>query len=137
MPLFIGFVTAGIPLGVTFSFLIAAPMVNEVALVLLFGLFGWKVTAVYIVSGLAIATIAGWTIGRLHMERWVEPFVFETRLGGQLVGGTERPQAAAVQDGHVIGQAAGLGVAGVAVAGGQARRTAGEHHEPAALADRG
>jgi uncharacterized membrane protein YraQ (UPF0718 family) len=85
VPAFIGFVAAGVPLGVTMSFLIASPMVNEVAIVMLFGLFGWKVTAVYIVSGLAIATIAGWTIGRLGMERWVEPFVFETKLRGQLV----------------------------------------------------
>ncbi len=85
VPAFIGFVAAGVPLGVTMSFLIASPMVNEVAIVMLFGLFGWKVTAVYIVSGLAIATIAGWTIGRLRMERWVEPFVYETKLRGQVV----------------------------------------------------
>lgn len=75
VPLFIGFVTAGIPLGVTFSFLIAAPMVNEVALVLLFGLLGWKVAALYLVTGLTIAILAGWTIGRLHMEKYVEEWV--------------------------------------------------------------
>ncbi len=75
VPLFIGFVTAGIPLGVTFSFLIAAPMVNEVALVLLYGLLGWKVAALYLVTGLVIAIVAGWTIGRLHMERYVEEWV--------------------------------------------------------------
>lgn len=75
VPLFIGFVTAGIPLGVTFSFLIAAPMVNEVALVLLYGLLGWKVAALYLVTGLTIAIIAGWTIGRLHMEKYVEEWV--------------------------------------------------------------
>jgi uncharacterized membrane protein YraQ (UPF0718 family) len=78
VPLFIGFVTAGVPLGVTFSFLIAAPMVNEVALVMLFGLFGWKVALVYAGSGLTIAMIAGWTIGRLKLESWVEPWVYET-----------------------------------------------------------
>jgi uncharacterized protein len=77
VPLFIGFVTAGVPLGVTFSFLISAPMVNEVALVLLFGLFGWRVAAIYLGTGLAIAIVAGWTIGRLRLERHVEPWVWE------------------------------------------------------------
>jgi hypothetical protein len=81
VPLFIGFLTAGIPLGVTFSFLIAAPMVNEVALALLFGLFGWKVAALYLGTGLAIAIIAGWVIGRLKLERHVEPWVYATKTG--------------------------------------------------------
>src|ERR1019366_165331 len=76
VPLFIGFVTAGVPLGVTLSFLIAAPLVNEVALVLLFGLFGWKVAGLYLAMGLLIAIIAGWVIGRLHMERHVEGWVY-------------------------------------------------------------
>ncbi|MCX5801853.1 MAG: permease [Candidatus Eisenbacteria bacterium] len=78
VPLFIGFVTTGVPLGVTFSFLISAPMVNEVALVLLFGLFGWKVAALYMGTGLVIAIVAGGVIGRLHLERWVEGWVYET-----------------------------------------------------------
>ena len=82
VPLFIGFVTAGIPLGVTFSFLIAAPMVNEVALVLLYGLLGWKVAALYLVTGLAIAILAGWTIGRLHMEKYVEEWVKHVLASG-------------------------------------------------------
>jgi len=77
VPLFIGFVTAGVPLGVTFSFLVSAPMVNEIALVLLFGLFGWRVAALYLATGLAVAVAAGWTIGRLRMERHVEPWVYE------------------------------------------------------------
>ena len=81
VPLFIGFVTTGVPLGVTFSFLISAPMVNEVALVLLFGMFGWKVAGLYLGTGLLIAIIAGWVIGRLHMERHVEDWVFETKAG--------------------------------------------------------
>src|SRR5512139_3214131 len=76
VPLFIGFVTAGVPLGVTFSFLISAPMVNEVALVLLVGLFGWRVAAVYLTTGLMIAIVAGWVIGRLKLEGWVEPWVY-------------------------------------------------------------
>ena len=75
VPLFIGFVQAGVPLGVTFSFLIAAPMVNEVALALLFGMFGWKVALLYLVLGLSVAIVAGWTIGRLKMERYLEDWV--------------------------------------------------------------
>ncbi len=85
VPVFIGFVAAGVPLGVTMSFLIASPMVNEVAIVLLFGLFGWKITALYIGFGLVIATVAGIVLGRLNLERWVEPFVFETRLRGKVI----------------------------------------------------
>jgi uncharacterized protein len=81
VPLFIGFVTTGVPLGVTFSFLISAPMVNEVALVLLFGLFGWKVALLYAGTGLVIAIAAGWVIGRLQLERWVEPWVYATAAG--------------------------------------------------------
>jgi uncharacterized protein len=77
VPLFMGFVTAGIPLGVTFSFLIAAPMVNEVALVLLFGLFGWEIALLYLGTGLLLAIIAGWTIGRLRMEPHVEDWVYQ------------------------------------------------------------
>ncbi len=75
VPLFIGFVKSGVPLGVTFSFLIAAPMVNEVALVLLAGLFGPRIALLYVGTGLAIAILAGWVIGRLHLEGWVEPWV--------------------------------------------------------------
>jgi len=81
VPLFIGFVEAGVPLGVTFSFLVAAPMVNEVAVVLLFGLFGWRVALLYITLGLAIAIASGWVIGRLRMERYVESFVYEMAVG--------------------------------------------------------
>jgi uncharacterized membrane protein YraQ (UPF0718 family) len=80
VPLFIGFVESGIPLGVTFSFLIAAPVINEVAIVLLFGLFGWRVAALYIVSGLTIAIAAGILIGELKLERWVEDFVWQTQF---------------------------------------------------------
>lgn len=80
VPLFIGFVTAGVPLGVTLSFLISAPMVNEIALVLLFGMFGWKVAALYLGTGLSIAMVAGWIIGRLKLERYVEEWVYEAGL---------------------------------------------------------
>jgi uncharacterized membrane protein YraQ (UPF0718 family) len=82
VPLFIGFVEAGLPLGVTFSYLVAAPMVNEVALVMLFGLFGWQVAGLYLVSGLVIAVGAGLIIGRLGMERYVEEFVYQVKARG-------------------------------------------------------
>lgn len=82
VPLFIGFVESGIPLGVTFSFLIAAPTINEVAIVLLFGLFGWKVAGLYIASGLVIAILAGSLIGRLKLERYVEDFVWQVKGHG-------------------------------------------------------
>jgi len=81
VPLFIGFVEAGIPLGVTFSFLISSPMVNEVAIVLLFGLFGWKVTAIYIGAGLFVAIFGGLVIGKLKLEKWVEEYVYEIHNG--------------------------------------------------------
>ena len=85
VPLFLGFVEVGIPLGVTLSFLISAPMVNEVALVLLFGLFGWKVAAIYLGTGLVIAVVAGWILGRLELERWVEGWVYESMASGRTV----------------------------------------------------
>ncbi len=86
VPLFIGFVEAGVPLGVTFSFLISAPMINEIALVLLFGLFGWKTALLYISTGLVIAIVSGFVIGRLRMEKHVEDWVYKMRAenSGQL-----------------------------------------------------
>jgi uncharacterized membrane protein YraQ (UPF0718 family) len=81
VPLFIGFVSAGVPLGVTFSFLIAAPMVNEVALGLLLALLGWQVALTYLAFGLAIAIVAGWVIGRLQLEPWLEDWVRNVRAG--------------------------------------------------------
>ena len=88
VPAFIGFVAAGIPLGVTLSFLIASPLVNEVAIGLLLTLFGWQVTLAYVAAGVSIAVVAGWVLGRLRLERYVEPFVFQTTLGGQVVDST-------------------------------------------------
>jgi uncharacterized membrane protein YraQ (UPF0718 family) len=79
VPLFIGFVEAGIPLGVTFSFLIAAPMINEIAVVLLFGLFGWKITLLYVSMGLGVAIVAGYVINKLKVERYVEDWVYTIR----------------------------------------------------------
>ncbi len=81
VPLFIGFLSAGIPLGVTFSFLIAAPMVNEVALILLIGLVGWPVALIYLGFGLGIAVLAGWVIGRLHLEGWLQDWVRDLATG--------------------------------------------------------
>lgn len=81
IPLFLGFVESGVPLGVTFSFLIAAPMINEVAVILLFGMFGWKVAAIYVLTGLIIAIVAGWVIGRLKLEHWVQDWVYATKMG--------------------------------------------------------
>jgi len=84
VPLFMGFLGAGVPLGVTFSFLIAAPMVNEIAVVLLYGLLGWKVAALYMATGLGVAIAAGFVIGKLRMERHVEDWVLAVRAqGGQ------------------------------------------------------
>lgn len=81
IPLFLGFMEAGVPLGVTFSFLIAAPMINEVAVVLLFGMFGWKVAVTYVLTGLILAILAGWIIGRLKLEKWVESWVYAVKSG--------------------------------------------------------
>lgn len=79
IPLFLGFIESGVPLGVTFSFLISAPMVNEVAIVLLFGLFGWKTALIYVVSGLTIAIISGTLIGKLRLEKYVEDWVYKIK----------------------------------------------------------
>jgi uncharacterized protein len=81
IPLFLGFVQAGIPLGVTFSFLISAPMINEVAVILLFGMFGWKVALIYVLTGLVIAIISGFIIGKLKLERYVEDWVYQNISG--------------------------------------------------------
>lgn len=84
IPLFLGFVEAGIPLGVTFSFLVSSPMVNEVALILLLGMFGWKTALIYAVSGVMIAIISGIIIGRLKVENLVEDFVYQVKIGKSL-----------------------------------------------------
>ena len=80
IPLFLGFVESGVPLGVTFSFLVAAPMINEVAVVLLFGLFGWKTAIIYMSTGLFIAIISGYTINRLKLEKYVEDWVYQVKV---------------------------------------------------------
>jgi uncharacterized membrane protein YraQ (UPF0718 family) len=82
VPAFIGFVAAGVPLGVTLSFLIASPLINEVAVVLLYGMFGARIAVLYMISGLLIATISGYVLGRISPARWVEDFVYQTTLRG-------------------------------------------------------
>ena len=122
VPLFIGFMTAGVPLGVTFSFLIAAPMVNEVALVLLFGLFGWKVALLYLTTGLAIAIVSGWIIGRLHLEPYVEPWVFQMQAGvttgDAKLGWLERMKEGRIAVRDIVFKVAPYVVAGIAVGAG-------------------
>ena len=84
IPLFLGFIQAGVPLGVTFSFLVASPMINEVALVLLLGMFGWKIALMYIISGLLISILSGIIIGKMKVENLVESFVFEENKNGNV-----------------------------------------------------
>lgn len=81
IPLFIGFVESGVPLGVTMSFLVASPMITPQGIVLLWGLFGARVAMLYVACGLAIAVVSGWIIGRLHLERWVEDYVYQIQMG--------------------------------------------------------
>lgn len=91
VPAFIGFVTAGVPLGVTLSFLIASPMVDVVAVTLLYGLFGWPIAALYVVSGLILATVVGFLLGRLKLERYVESFVYDMQVGALGADATTAP----------------------------------------------
>jgi len=84
VPLFIGFVEAGVPLGITFSYLIAAPMVNEVALVMLYGLFGWKIALIYVASGEIIAIVSGMILGKMKLEKYVEGYVYEIKVNADL-----------------------------------------------------
>jgi len=81
VPVFIGFIESGVPLGITFSFLISSPMVNEVAIILLWGLLGWKIAAIYIISGVIIAIAAGYVIGKAKLEHLVEEYVYQLKLG--------------------------------------------------------
>ena len=89
VPLFIGFVESGVPLGVTFSYLVSAPMVNEVAAVLLLGLFGWKIALIYVVSGVVIAVVTGVIIGKFKLEGWVEDYVWKIKAGSTAVEDTK------------------------------------------------
>lgn len=120
VPLFIGFVQAGVPLGVTFSFLISAPMVNEVALALLLGLFGWKIALLYLGLGLAVAIVSGWVIGRLHMEAYLEDWVrnmprSKVAAGFAAVTLVERVQAGFAAVKEIVGRVWPYVVAGIAI----------------------
>ncbi len=124
VPLFLGFVEVGIPLGVTLSFLISAPMVNEVALVLLFGLFGWKVAALYLATGLTIAVASGFVLGRMKLERHVEAWVYESMRRGAVrheaerLGLTGRVEKGLDSVREVVGKVWPWVVAGIAVGAG-------------------
>lgn len=122
VPLFIGFLQAGVPLGVTFSFLIAAPMVNEVALTLLFGMFSWKVALLYLGLGLAVAIVAGWTIGRLKMESYLEDWVRDmpkltTRLDSNHLSLAERIDAGFSSVREIVGKVWPYILVGIAIGG--------------------
>jgi uncharacterized membrane protein YraQ (UPF0718 family) len=123
VPLFIGFVQAGVPLGVTFSFLISAPMVNEVALTLLLGLFGWKVALLYLSLGLFIAIVAGWVIGRLKMEAYLEDWVREMPRIQATAGNTRMPLYERISAGfgsvrEIVGKVWPYILAGIAIGAG-------------------
>jgi uncharacterized membrane protein YraQ (UPF0718 family) len=123
VPLFLGFVEVGIPLGVTLSFLISAPMVNEVALVILFGLFGWKIAALYLATGLAVAVVSGFVLGRLKLERYVEPWVHESMKAGARDADARLGIEARLEKGtkavrSVVGKVWPWVVAGIAVGAG-------------------
>jgi hypothetical protein len=123
VPLFIGFVQAGVPLGVTFSFLISAPMVNEVALTLLFAMFGWKVALLYLVLGLSVAIVAGWVIGRLKMEAYLEDWVRDMPRTSAAVGETtlgigERLEAGFASVREIVGKVWPYILGGIAIGAG-------------------
>lgn len=120
VPLFIGFVEAGVPVGVTFSFLVSSPMVNEVAVILLLGLFGWKITLLYVVTGLSVAIVSGLVLGRFHPERWVESYVFQVRMGEAEVAAPnwqERHQGAMAGTREILGKVLPYVIAGIALGG--------------------
>jgi uncharacterized protein len=123
IPLFLGFVESGVPLGVTFSFLIAAPMINEIALVLLFGLFGWQTALMYVSTGLFIAMFSGFIIGRLKLEKYVEDWVYKTKAGHLELEEVKIPFAQRITSGidaikEIVGKVWIYVVLGIAVGAG-------------------
>jgi hypothetical protein len=123
VPLFIGFVQAGVPLGVTFSFLISAPMVNEIALALLFGLFGWKIAALYMGLGLSIAIVAGFIIGKLKMEHHLEDWVrniahMQATVGADELTLPDRIDAGFASVREIVGRVWLYVLAGIAIGAG-------------------
>lgn len=123
IPLFIGFVAAGVPLGVTFAFLIASPLVNEVAVVMLVDTFGWQLTATYVGAGLGLAVVAGWVLSRLRLERWVEGFVFTAPVSALGAAGgrpslARRVEAALEETREIVGRIWVWVLVGVAIGAG-------------------
>jgi uncharacterized protein len=120
VPLFIGFVRVGVPLGATFSFLVSAPMVNEVALFMLLGLFGWKIAGIYALTGVSIAFISGWVLGKLKMERHLESWVLEMPFNAQAASDfrmslPERLEASVQGVKEIVGKVWPYILAGIAV----------------------
>ena len=123
VPLFIGFVESGVPLGVTFSFLISTPVVNEIALAMLFGLFGWQIAGLYLISGLTIAILGGILIGRLNPEQYVEEFVWQVQVGKQAgveyrPSLNERIRSAAQSTREIVGKVWPFVVIGIGIGAG-------------------
>lgn len=123
IPLFIGFVAAGVPLGVTFAFLIASPLVNEVAVVMLADMFGWQLTGAYVAAGLGLAVLAGWVFSRMRLDRWVEEFVFAAPVArlaadGGRPGLAARVAAARAETREIVGRVRVWVVVGVALGAG-------------------
>ncbi len=120
VPLFIGFIEAGVPLGVTFSFLVASPMINEVALVLLAGMFGWKIALLYVGCGLAVAIASGFAIGKLKLEGWVEEYVYRIRsaeVEPERMTMRDRASYAAGYVREIVGKVWPYVLAGIAIGG--------------------
>jgi len=120
VPLFIGFIEAGVPLGVTFSFLVSSPMVNEVALIMLWGLFGWKIALLYIGSGLVVAILSGAVIGRLKLEKWVEEYVYKIHSGAaveETMAWKDRISYAFGYVGEIVGKVWPYVLVGIAIGG--------------------
>ncbi len=123
IPLFLGFVEAGIPIGVTFSFLIAAPMINEVALVLLVGLFGWKVALIYIFTGLTVAIIAGYILEKLKLQKYVADWVYQVKSQQQDIAEERRTFSQRIDSGiasvrEIVGKIWIYILAGIAIGAG-------------------
>ena len=120
VPLFIGFIEAGVPLGVTFSFLVSAPMVNEVALIMLWGLFGWKIALLYIASGIVVAIVSGIAIGKMKLEKWVEDYVYKIQSGEAEIESLtwkDRLQYAWGYVGEIVGKVWPYVLVGIAIGG--------------------
>ena len=120
VPLFIGFIEAGVPLGVTFSFLISSPMVNEIALIMLLGMFGWKIALLYATTGVIIAIIGGYVIGKLNLEHMVEDYVYQIKSDDVIVcepAFSERCQAAWIYTGELLKSIAPYIVVALAIGG--------------------